>query len=150
MGYSSTFAKFAVSTALIGISTFAIAANKPVIWRASFHDVMPNRTDVTKTYCRSHSPDVFQTTIKQITTTGVKSHNGVMVKYKDYNVDKEHGLYFIQVDAIMWGKSHGKPWSEDMYLHEQKLTPNGLTDVVWSTRNCKGKFTGKAINVKSR
>lgn len=150
MLHFSTITKLTLSTILIGVSAVALAANKPIIWKASFHDVMPNRAGVTQAYCRSHSPNVFKTTVKQIMTTGVKSANGVMVKYKDYNVDKAHGLYFIQVDAVMSGKFHGKPWSEKMYLHEQKLTPNGLTDVVWSSPSCKGKFTGKAINVKSR
>ena len=65
--------------------TLAIATHQPIIvWKATFHDVIPNKIGITKTYCQIHSPGVFLTTANNILHNGAKDKNGVLVKYKYY------------------------------------------------------------------
>jgi hypothetical protein len=132
---------------ILSFATIAIGKPPVTIWQATFHDVMPNRPNITMTYCLAHSPSQFTSTVSNILSQGAKSKNGVLVKYKNYQQSQHNGLYFIEVNAIFSGITNGKPWSLDAYLHEQKLIELGVTDVVWSNSDCKGKFTGRAINL---
>ena len=123
-----------------------VFAATPIVWQATFHDVMPNNKQVMQAYCIDHSPDVFQTTVKAILGPGAVAKNGVRVKYFNYHQFQRHGLHFITVNAEMSGVLNGKKWQQRMWLYEQTLTPVGNTDVIWATPMCKGKFTGVATN----
>lgn len=131
---------------VVTFSAFAVH-QEPTIWQATFHDIMPNQNNVTTSYCKTHSPDVFTTTVKNILGKGAVAKNGVRTKYLNYKQSTEHGLHFIRVNAYFSGNENGKPWKLRAWLYEQTLTPNSTTDVVWSTGSCKGKFTGNAINL---
>ena len=122
------------------------APNPAAIWQASFSDVMPNHAGVTQAYCVAHSPDKFRTTVPNILKHRVLAHNGVSVKYKNYDQRKKNGLYFIEVHAVLSGQDAGGQWQQDMYIHEQKLSPKGKTFSVWQTAKCKGFFTGTIAN----
>ena len=54
---------FSLSGVLLAGSACAAT---PIVWQATFHDVMPNNNQVTQAYCIDHSPDFFQTTVKAI------------------------------------------------------------------------------------
>ena len=144
------FLKVLIGITVLAFITSAIAKKPPVIWQASFYATMPNRAGVSMAYCRSHSPNQFRTTIKNMLTNGAKARNGILVKYRDYKQTERNGLYFIKVDASFSGTFGDKLWKLNSQLYEQKLTSNGVTDVIWSNHDCKGKFTGRVINLPGR
>jgi len=128
---------------MTGIS-YASSHSGKVIWTAVFSNFTPIRKGITNSYCKSHSPSVIVTTIKQITSKeGINGLNGVNIRYLSYKTVKKDNLYFNIVNAIVSGKTkQGKNWSEPMKLYEQTLSPVGVTYTVWSTPNCKGTFLG--------
>ena len=130
--------------ALIGFASSAAfgSSNAPVLWDVKYHDITSARKGISDAYCRSHSPDNLRGTVAQFMNEGVKAKGGVTVKYKSYDESEKNGLYFATVDAVFSGFYAGKPWQIETWMQEQKVTPNGRTDVVWSNNDCKGKFTG--------
>lgn len=132
--------------ALISTPLIALASHhQTVTWTAVFSDTMPNAAGVSQQYCEQHTPTVMVTTIKQITSkNGVKALNGVWVKYNSYVTHEKNGVYFNIVKAHVHGTLNGKKWSEPMKLYEQTLSPTGVTNTVWTTKYCKGKFLGTA------
>jgi hypothetical protein len=133
-----------VSSAVPATTTKSGAGN--VVWTAVFSDAQPNRAGITKDYCLSHTPTVMVTTIDQISSpVGVMALNQVNVRYLSYTTNEVNGLYFNVVKATISGvDNQGNKWSEPMSLYEQTLSPTGVTDTVWSTPSCKGKFVGTA------
>mgnify|MGYP007061592206 CR=1 FL=1 len=135
-----------IIASLVSLPVLALAhSGKKVVWTAVFTDTQPNAPGISEQYCRAHTPTVMVTTIKQITgKRGVRAINGVNVRYLSYKTREIHGIYFNIVNAIIRGKIHGKAWSTPMKLYEQTLSPTGVTNTVWATQNCKGKFVGTA------
>lgn len=131
-------------TLLIFKQSCAIAA-PTVIWTAVFDHIIPRSSDISQDYCLQHSPTVLVTTVKQILSKdGVKSLNGIHVKYNSYQSTKKDGLLFNVVNATLSGvDEHGK-WSAPMKMYQQTLSEQdqGKTWVVWSTPHCKGTFIG--------
>lgn|GEM_PF-60228 len=128
------------------ISSFNLyASDASVTWTAVFDNIQPRDSDVTQQYCISHTPTVMVTTIDQITSqSGVKTLNGLTVKYHNYSSDIKDGLLFITVNANVSGVDEQGPWSQKMKLFEQSLSEEdeGVTWAVWSTASCKGSFIG--------
>lgn len=129
-----------------GTAGSVVKAQPIVRWTAVFSDVQPNQAGVTEAYCLLHTPTVMVTTIQQITSDqGVEALNGVWVRYLSYTTTEKDGLYFNWVKATVSGvDSDGEHWQEPMRLYEQTLSPTGVTNTVWSTPLCKGKFVGAA------
>lgn len=129
-----------VCTPLIALASH----HQTVTWTAVFSNTMP-KAGVSQKFCDEHTPTVMVTTIGQITSKeGVKALNGVWVKYNSYVTHEKDGLYFNIVKAHVHGTLNGKKWSEPMKLYEQTLSPTGVTNTVWATKYCKGKFLGTA------
>lgn len=126
--------------------TSAFPKVPPRIWKITFRHTMPNRDGVTTAYCQSHSPNTLRTTADGL-LKGVKSDNAVFVKYKNYKQSKYQGLYFLKADAVFTGVYENKTWHLNTFIQGQMLKPNGIMDAVWSNRDCKGKFTAKAIDL---
>lgn len=129
---------------LFGSAIANINDNKKIIWTAVFSKPEPLRSDVTQAYCNQHTPTVMVTTIDQITSkAGVRTLNGIIVRYLSYKeIEKDH-LNFNIVSAVISGKDkNGKEWSSPMKLYEQTLNPVDVTYTVWSTPYCKGTFLG--------
>ncbi len=120
------------------------AKTHKVIWTAVFSDITPLNQTVSKEYCLSHTPSVIVTTISQITSQqGVKGLNGVTIRYLSYKTHEKDHLFFNIVNAVVSGKDkQGKVWHAPMKLYEQTLSNTGVTNTVWSTSMCKGKFLG--------
>lgn len=134
-------------------SVTVLAASKPkVIWTAVFSDIQPITAKKSIAYCKAHTPSVIVTTIKQITSDkGIRSLNGVNIRYLSYNTITKQNLYFNIVNARVSGKTKsGKTWSQPMKLYEQTLSPVGVTYTVWSTPHCKGTFLGTPTVVKNK
>ncbi|MCF6765495.1 hypothetical protein L3V82_06890 [Thiotrichales bacterium 19S3-7] len=116
------------------------------IWTPTFYAIQP-RTDiknpVSMNFCLTHTPNTLKTTISEI-KQGVKAENGVYLKYLSYKTTHQHGLGFNTVNAEVWlVDSKGKKiWSSPMWEYQQNLSDNGITNVVWATNQCKGKFIG--------
>ena len=123
-----------------------------VIWTAVFYDTHPQNETVTMEYCVSHTPTVMVTTIDEITSAhGVRALNGVYVKYHNYDQTDIDGMHFIKVNATVSGvDADGKAWQMPMKLFEQNLDDLGVTDTVWSTPLCKGKFKGTPTVVSAK
>jgi len=133
---------FIVCCLVVSVNAFA----KPkVIWTAVFGNVTPRNENVSKAYCLLHTPTVMVTTIEQITSKkGVKTLNGLYVKYLSYKNEKKDGLLFNIVDATVSGHDVAGDWTIPMKLYEQTLSEEdqGVTWTVWSTKDCKGTFLG--------
>lgn len=120
--------------------TPAAAPAKPdkTVWKFTFHDVMPARSGVSKGFCKNHTPDKFTTSVDNLAQNGTVAKNGVMLKYKSFTNSNRYGLYFTEINATASGITDGKQWQNDMYIHQQRIEPNGETAGVWSTPDCKG------------
>src|SRR3989338_1311592 len=117
-----------------------------IIWTPTFYDIQPRadiRHPVSKTFCEKHIPDTFQTTVQQI-MQGVKAKNSVYIKYLSYTTTHQYGLGFNKVKAEIWlqDRAGHQTWRSPLWEFQQNLSDDGVTDVVWATPQCKGKFTG--------
>src|SRR3990167_10915239 len=111
-----------IATLFLSMNNASAATAAPtVVWTAVFSDFTPIEKNISRSYCRSHTPSVIVTTIKQITSKqGVMGLNNVNIRYLSYRtVEKDH-LYFNIVNVIVRGKAaSGKSWSYLMKLYEQ-------------------------------
>lgn len=132
-----------IATILLGNSI--ASASKTIIWTAVFDNVTPRSAEVTLNYCLDHTPTVMVTTVSQILSKqGVKTLNGLHVKYNSYTSTPKDGLLFNVVNATISGKDQNGAWSTPMKMYQQTLSEldQGKTWVVWSTPKCKGTFIG--------
>ncbi|MCF6776943.1 hypothetical protein L3V83_10230 [Thiotrichales bacterium 19X7-9] len=116
------------------------------VWTPTFYAIQPRvdvKNPVSMNFCLTHTPNTLQTTISQI-KQGVKAENGVYIKYLSYSTTHKHGLGFNTVNAEVWtvDAKGNKTWSSPMWEYQQNLSDNGVTNVVWATNECKGKFIG--------
>ncbi|MBA2656701.1 MAG: hypothetical protein H0U70_06900 [Tatlockia sp.] len=126
------------------INSFAIAA-KTVIWTAVFDNMVPRSEKISMKFCLDHTPTVLITSVDQVLSkNGVKTVNGLRVKYNSYTSTKKDGLLFNVVHATVSGKDEHGEWSAPMKMYQQTLSESdqGKTWVVWSTPQCKGTFIG--------
>jgi hypothetical protein len=121
-----------------------------ITWHPSFYAIQP-RTDIAKpvdmAFCLTHSPNVLSVTIDQITAKqGARAENGVYIRYDRYNTEHHHGLGLITVNGDVWTTDlkGSTTWSSPIWLYEQNLSDTGITNTVWATEQCKGKFVGIA------
>jgi hypothetical protein len=65
-------------------------------------------------------------------------------RYISYTTTHKYGLGFNIVNAEVWtvDSQGNKNWSLPLWEYQQNLSDNGVTNVVWSTNECKGKFIG--------
>lgn len=136
--------KIWVSIVILAFSSIASAA-QTVTWTAVFDNVVPRSDKVTVQYCLDHTPTVMVTTVDQVLSKdGVKTLNGLRVKYNSYKSTKKDGLLFNIVHATISGKEKNREWSVPMIMYQQTLSEldQGKTWVVWSTPECKGSFIG--------
>lgn len=146
---SKAMLKPLIATLAISISS-AYSATKQIapeiVWTPTFYEIQP-RTDikhpVSTSFCLSHIPNTLRTTIDQI-KHGVKAENGVYIKYLSYTTTHKHGLGFNTVNAEVWLEdTQGKKiWSSPLWEYQQNLSDTGVTNTVWATPECKGKFIG--------
>jgi len=134
-----------VFSCLLTIVALADNHKATVTWTAVFSNITPRSAEVSQAYCDSHSTTVMVTTIDEITSEkGVKTLNGLYVKYNSYDHEIKDGLLFNIVDAQISGVDEKGPWTLPMKLYEQTLSEedHGVTWTVWSTPKCKGTFIG--------
>lgn len=142
--------KVITATILSLASLYLYSADKPkeTVWTPTFYAIEP-RTDiknpVSEEFCLTHIPNTLQTTVSQI-KQGVKAENGVYIKYLSYTTTHKLGLGFNEVDAEVWtvDAKGNKTWSSPMWQSQQNLSETGVTNTVWATNKCKGKFIGVA------
>ncbi|MBA2652862.1 MAG: hypothetical protein H0U73_11420 [Tatlockia sp.] len=143
--------KILVFIIILLFNTIASAANT-VIWTAVFNNIVPRSEKVRMQYCLDHTPTVMVTSVEQVLSkNGVKTLNGLRVKYNSYKSSKKDGLLFNVVNATISGKDENGEWSVPMKMYQQTLSESdqGKTWVVWSTPQCKGTFIGVPTIVKS-
>ncbi|WP_238584384.1 hypothetical protein [Legionella gratiana] len=141
---SLTMKKIFIVASFLFCSSIA-SASKSVIWTAVFDNITPRSEDVTLQYCLKHTPTVMVTTVDQVLSKeGIKTLNGLRVKYNSYNSTKKDGLLFNVVNATISGKDSNGEWSTPIKMYQQTLSEldQGKTWVVWSTPKCKGTFIG--------
>ncbi len=119
---------------------------RETVWTPTFYAIKP-RGDIAKpvsmSFCLTHIPNTLRTTISEI-KKGVRAENGVYIKYLSYTTEHKYGLGFNVVHAEVWTVDNsGKiTWSSPMWEYQQNLSDDGVTNVVWATNECKGKFIG--------
>jgi hypothetical protein len=128
----------------IGIILFsiplAISANS-ITWKVSIISAMPSRSSVPIEFCQQFSPDVYIGSFGQLQQGSVKAQNGMLVKYRNVHFNQDHELFFTEVDAVISKQlDPAHTWYNRWFIHLQQLTPNGVADGVWSTRDCKGRL----------
>ncbi len=120
-----------------------------VVWVPTFYAITPRldiKNPVSREFCLTHTPNTLSTTIGQI-KKGLQAENGVYIKYLSYTTAHRHGLGFNVVRAKVWTvdlRGH-VTWSSPMWEYQQNLSEVGVTNVVWATNVCKGKFLGVAV-----
>jgi hypothetical protein len=129
---------------LMSVAAVASGHTPKIIWTAVFSHIQPARKGVSIGYCKSHTPTVIVTSIKEIMShAGVQALNSVNLRYLSYRTTHKDGLFFNVVNAVVSGHQQGeKPWSTPMKLYEQTLADAAVTYTVWSTKDCKGTFLG--------
>ncbi len=129
------------------IATPAITTgHNETVWTPTFYAIQPRQDvkhPVSLNFCLTHTPNTLRTTISQI-KKGVKAENGVYIQYLSYTTTHKHGLGFNTVNAKLWTvNDKGKTvWESPLWEYQQNLSDNGITNVVWATKECKGKFIG--------
>lgn len=145
--------KYILAGCALTISTNIFAAGSKVIWTAVFGNIMPRNAHTSQEYCIAHTPTVMVTTIDEITSKqGVKTLNGLYVKYLSYSHEKKNGLLFNNVNATITGHDASGTWVIPMKLYEQTLSEEdqGETWTVWSTKDCKGTFLGTPTIIQGK
>ncbi len=117
--------------------------DEQVVWKSAFFSVIPNKSHIKHSYCVSHSPDIIETSMASL-KAGAIAENGTMIKVLSYKQQQAHGLYFTEAKATLSGIYDNKPWKTDMHFYVQKLTQGGILTGIWSTSECKGRFTARA------
>jgi hypothetical protein len=130
---------------MMTLALSSIACAKTITWTAVFDDIVPRSEKVTLQYCLDHTPTVMVTTVDEVLSKkGVKTLNGLKVKYNSYTSTKKDGLLFNIVNATISGKDKNGEWSTPIKMYQQTLSEldQGKTWVIWSTPECKGTFIG--------
>ncbi|MBV52994.1 MAG: hypothetical protein CL816_02890 [Coxiellaceae bacterium] len=75
---------------------------------------------------------------------GVYAENGVYIRYISYTTSYRRSLGFNEVLAEVWCvNEEGKTiWRSPLWEYQHNLSDTGVTNVVWATDACKGKFIG--------
>ena len=130
---------------LIGVfgTAFAVTDNgNNVSWTMVFQNTKPVSEKISQKYCDDHIPSVLVTTVNQITSkNGIKSLNGINVRYTSYKSANKDNLYFNVANALLEGSDNNTKWAQKLKIYEQTLDGVGTTYAVWSTANCKGSLT---------
>ena len=116
---------------------------KEVVWTLTFYVIQPRldiKKPVSEEFCSTHisnSINNYQSNKKMR-----KAENGVYIKYLNYKTTNKHGLGFNEVNAEVWtvDTKGNKTWSLPMWEYQQNLTNPSVTNTVWATNECKGKF----------
>lgn len=143
----------ALSLTIATLSLVAMAkTTQKVIWHPSFYATTPRiniKNPVDLNYCLTHTPNVLSVTIDQI-SKGAQAENGVFIKYNSYTTQHKHGLGFNIVNGQVWTENQKgvRIWQSPIWLYEQNLSDTGITNTVWATNQCKGKFIGIASIIK--
>ena len=121
---------------------------KETLWTPTFYAIQPRedvKNPVSEEFCLTHTPNTLQTTVNEI-KKGVRAENEVYIKYLSYSITHKHGLGFNTVNAEVWTEdaNGNKTWGSPMWEYQQNLSDTGVTNVVWATKECKGKFIGVA------
>ena len=135
------------------VNMYLYGANKPkeTVWTPTFYAIEPRmdiKNPVSEEFCLTHIPNTLQKTVSQI-KKGMKAENGVYIKYLSYTTTHKLGLGFNEVNAEVWtvDSKGNKTWSSPMWQSQQNLSDTGVTNTVWATNECKGKFIGVADNL---
>ncbi len=117
------------------------ALAEEIIWKVTEVSAIPRQVGISAEYCQQFTPNFYIGSIEKLMQEGVKSRNGLSIKYRSINRHEQHGLYFTEIEILMSRRlEYPPPWFDTMYIHLQQLTANGPADGVWSTHRCKGRL----------
>jgi hypothetical protein len=137
-------------TLFVGLVVFffshvSFAITDTVIWKGVYYSGIPNKKNVSMTYCKRHTPGTFIHSVNKLLLHGVSTDKGIRLDHATFSEVKKNGLYFMSGELMAHGKTHNKSWNDHIYYHLYKLTENGKTQGVWRTMECKGLYTGVII-----
>ena len=72
----------------------------------------------------------------------VKTEKGIKLGPGTFHEEKRNGLYFITGELLSHGRTDNIEWEDHINYYLYKLTENGVTQGVWSTKECKGLYSG--------
>ena len=137
---------------LLGLNLFSVVyassdtTSPATVWTATFY-AQQARKDIAKpvsaNFCITHTPNIVKTTLSNI-KKGVQAENGVYIRYISYKTTYRHGLGFNEVMAELWtvDDKGNRTWHSPLWEYQQNLSDTGITNTVWATEQCKGKFIG--------
>lgn len=123
---------------------FGATEESSVIWKATYYASMPNQKNISQEYCNQHEPGTFIGTVQEQLKTGASTNHQVKLSHFTLHQTINNGIYFMNGTLFANGKRNGKDWHDIIHYYVYKLTPNGMTQGVWSSQQCKGLYLGTA------
>ncbi len=134
-----------VGLVIFSLSQLSFATTETVIWKGIYYSGIPNKNNISKMYCKLHTPGIFIHSVNKVLLHGVTTDKRIRLDHATFSEVKKHGLYFMTGELMAHGKTHKKLWNDRIHYYLYKLTENGKTQGVWRTRECKGLYTGVII-----
>ena len=114
------------------------------IWKVTYYNAIPNKSGITKKYCKQHTIGTFIGTVSSELKNGIISSNNIALNHFTFHSITQQGIYFLngQFDA------YTDNWHDHIYYAAYKLSTNGETQGVWHSDACKGFFKGRLLSTK--
>lgn len=117
-----------------------------ITWKGIYYQAIPNKKNISMEYCKAHTPGTFIHTVKD---TVAYTNKGIKLDNPTFHMQKKQGIYLIHGDIWASGKTKNVPWHDHIYYYAYKLSEAGITQGVWSSNECKGRYIGFALYNKN-
>ncbi len=131
---------------MINLSASYSANYSTVTWKGTYYDAIPNQAGVSKEYCKRHVPGAFIHVVNQVLTQPIITDKGIILDQAEFAIKKVNGVYLINGSFRSRGKMNNQQWEEHIQYYLYKLTEYGMTQGVWSSKDCKGLYVGKVVS----
>lgn len=124
---------------------FATNAENLLIWKATYYNSIPNQQNVSQKYCNQHEPGTFIGTVQDELKKDTTTNHQIKLSHFTFHQKIQNGIYLMKGTLIANGKTNNENWQDSIHYYVYKLTPNGMTQGVWSSTQCKGLYLGTVI-----
>jgi hypothetical protein len=129
------------------ITNCAFAEANPVIWKATYYNAIPNNPNVSQQYCDSHEPGTFIGNVNDQLKNGAITNRGIKLTNFTFHQELHQGIFFMNGTLLASGIDDKQNWQTKISYYVYKLSPNGITNGVWSSKECKGLYKGEVIKI---
>lgn len=129
---------------VVGLIIFlntGIVLAQDFVWKVSIISAFPARSGIPSDFCLQFTPNNFAASLNQLQQNGVRADNNIVIRFRTFQPEMQNDLIFTQIEAVISKQlDSGHAWYTNMFIHLQQLSPYGVADGVWSTRECKGRL----------